>query len=98
MGYNLKFLAVLDGCGLAGTYLLGTVSLDRDSLDLSYLRSEPLCNGGSMVSKAAYYSEMSRANDRMRAAMQIVRSGDTDRDFAGMMIAHHQGATWPFCS
>jgi uncharacterized protein (DUF305 family) len=56
------------------------------------LRGEPICNGKSKVSEAAYYSEMSRANDGMHAAMQIARSGDTDRDFARMMIAHHQGA------
>jgi uncharacterized protein (DUF305 family) len=28
----------------------------------------------------------------MHAAMQVKRTGDSDRDFARMMIPHHQGA------
>ena len=30
--------------------------------------------------------------ERMHKDMAIVPSGDPDRDFAGMMIPHHQGA------
>jgi Domain of unknown function (DUF305) len=92
MGIHLKFLAALGGSGLAGAFLFGTASLDRDSLDLSYFRGDPLCNEGSKVSEAAFYREMSRANDRMHVGMEIAPSGNTDRDFARMMIAHHQGA------
>src|SRR5262249_51877345 len=92
MGIHLKFLAALRGSGLAGAFLFGTVSLDRDRRELGYARGDPLCNDGSKVSEAAFYREISRANARMHAGMEIAPSGDTDRDFARMMIAHHQGA------
>ena len=36
--------------------------------------------------------EMTAAMDRMMGAMQIRPTGDVDRDFAAMMIPHHQGA------
>jgi uncharacterized protein (DUF305 family) len=35
---------------------------------------------------------MSRVNARMLEGMRVAPSGNTDRDFARMMIAHHQGA------
>jgi uncharacterized protein (DUF305 family) len=35
---------------------------------------------------------MAQAMERMHKDMAIVPSGDPDRDFAAMMIPHHQGA------
>jgi uncharacterized protein (DUF305 family) len=35
---------------------------------------------------------MAQAMERMHKDMSIVPSGDPDRDFAAMMIPHHQGA------
>jgi uncharacterized protein (DUF305 family) len=35
---------------------------------------------------------MAQAMERMHRDMSIVPSGDPDRDFAAMMIPHHQGA------
>lgn len=35
---------------------------------------------------------MARSMERMHADMAIAPSGDPDRDFAAMMIPHHQGA------
>lgn len=35
---------------------------------------------------------MARSMERMHADMAIPSSGDPDRDFAAMMIPHHQGA------
>ena len=33
-----------------------------------------------------------KANDSMMKGMDVTMTGNTDRDFAGMMIRHHQGA------
>ena len=35
---------------------------------------------------------MAQAMDRIHADMAIAPSGDPDRDFAAMMVPHHQGA------
>ncbi|MEJ0018262.1 MAG: DUF305 domain-containing protein [Acetobacteraceae bacterium] len=40
----------------------------------------------------AFQQESKVAMDRMMAGMDVKPSGDVDRDFALMMIAHHQGA------
>lgn len=39
-----------------------------------------------------FYREIDAANERMHRDMAIQPSGDPDRDFARMMIPHHQGA------
>jgi hypothetical protein len=41
---------------------------------------------------AEFKSENIAAMDKMMAAMAIKSSNDPDRDFANMMIPHHQGA------
>ena len=41
---------------------------------------------------AAFVHENDVAMDKMMADMAIKPSGDVDRDFAAMMIPHHQGA------
>ena len=41
---------------------------------------------------ADFYSLMDEATKRMHAAMHVSPSGDVDRDFARMMVPHHQGA------
>lgn len=40
----------------------------------------------------AFASDMAVAMDRMHHDMMVLASGDPDRDFAAMMIPHHQGA------
>src|SRR5579875_72419 len=52
--------------------------------------AEPAPPGRS--TEAAFLTENKAAVDRMMADMDVKPSGDVDRDFAGMMIPHHQGA------
>jgi uncharacterized protein (DUF305 family) len=40
----------------------------------------------------SFHRAMAEAMDRMTRDMAIPHSGDPDRDFAAMMIPHHQGA------
>ena len=47
---------------------------------------------GADPGAAAFAHENDVAMDRMMADMAIKPSGDVDRDFAAMMIPHHQGA------
>ena len=46
----------------------------------------------SVVSAASFDEMMHEAMTRMDSGMSIRHSGDPDRDFAAMMIPHHQGA------
>ncbi len=42
--------------------------------------------------RSPFDTEMAEAMSRMHTAMTIAPTGDPDRDFAAMMIPHHQGA------
>jgi len=46
----------------------------------------------SVVSAASFDEMMHEAMTRMDSGMSIRHSGDPHRDFAAMMIPHHQGA------
>ena len=54
--------------------------------------SAPLCVGAPDTSQSSFYSDMAKVNARMHQAMEIMPSGNVDRDFMQMMIPHHQGA------
>ena len=45
-----------------------------------------------VVDDAGFTVAMDAAMHRMHAAMTTIYSGDPDRDFAAMMVPHHQGA------
>jgi uncharacterized protein (DUF305 family) len=51
-----------------------------------------LVRGSAHSHAADFYNLMDEAMERMHAGMHVAPSGDTDRDFAAMMIPHHQGA------
>lgn len=42
--------------------------------------------------ETAFAAENAAAMDKMMAGMEVPPSGDIDRNFAAMMIPHHQGA------
>jgi len=49
--------------------------------------------GGISDANATFASQMMQAMDRMDSAMMAAKpTNDPDRDFAAMMIPHHQGA------
>lgn len=51
-----------------------------------------LCSRSPIKNEATFASDMAAANERMHMGMAIAPTGDPDRDFAQMMIPHHQGA------
>ena len=50
-------------------------------------------SGGTTSADSTFASQMMQAMDRMDSGMMAAKpTGDPDRDFAAMMIPHHQGA------
>jgi uncharacterized protein (DUF305 family) len=47
---------------------------------------------GSAVADDTFAGLMNQAMSRMHSEMHVELTGDADRDFARMMIPHHQGA------
>jgi uncharacterized protein (DUF305 family) len=52
----------------------------------------PLPHGAAGPEEAQFTAELDAAMAKMMNGMAIQPSGDVDRDFVAMMIAHHQGA------
>ena len=100
MNHRLKTLRVLGLSALAGALVAGlvlTIDVAADSRDAvgaghNHAAAIPWCDGLLDASQSQFHAEITQANARMHDAMEIVPSGDSDRDFAQMMIPHHQGA------
>jgi phage terminase large subunit-like protein len=98
--HRAKLVSMLTGFGFAGAFAAtfavwaGTstdpgpgivVAAQAEASAIQYCSSES-------ISASSFYAEISMASARMHAGMRIVPSGNTDHDFARMMISHHQGA------
>lgn len=65
----------------SGTMLMG------DTMGQMPMAHSGTAHGGTAADKA-----LDAANQRMMGAMDVKPTGNPDRDFVRMMIAHHQGA------
>ena len=68
----------------AFTLLAGGVGLSLSALVLAL--------SGARTAADEFYPLMDAVIARMHAGMHVAPSGDPDRDFARMMVPHHQGA------
>ena len=60
---------------------------DADAMEMA-----PRHAAGEVAGADTFTSMMGEAMRRMDAGMNVAPTGDPDRDFARMMIPHHQGA------
>jgi uncharacterized protein (DUF305 family) len=56
------------------------------------MAAAPAASPPSDSAETPFLRENQAAMDKMMADMAVTPSGDVDRDFAAMMIPHHQGA------
>jgi uncharacterized protein (DUF305 family) len=100
MNNRAKFIATVGASGLAGALVATLVLAIEFSADLHNFMDAGhdqasvvrLFSATSDVPQPTFYSEMAQANARMHDSMEILPSGDADRDFIQMMIPLHQGA------
>ena len=78
--------------GTVALALFLAVSLSRAQPTHQHETSPPQGVPLPSITSGRFTSLMMRAMERMHRDMSIVPSGDPDRDFAAMMIPHHQGA------
>lgn len=86
MNHRMALAAWLGVAALAGLGPANTQTLSDESDHTA------ICHHGANASVQPFYAEVAAANARMHDAMNVAVEGDVDRDFARMMIPHHQGA------
>ena len=78
--------------GTAALAVLLVVSVSRAQPPHQHEVSPSQGTPSAGTTAESFTSLMMQAMERMHRDMGIVPSGDPDRDFAAMMIPHHQGA------
>ena len=75
-----------------GMDTMGGGAQARPMMGNGMMPPRPQANAAAGEAPAGYQQELAAANAKMAAAMQHEPTNDPDRDFAMMMVPHHQGA------
>jgi len=78
--------------GIVAPAILLLVSVSRAQPPHQHEISPSQGTPSASIAAESFRSLMMQAMERMHRDMSIVPSGNPDRDFAAMMIPHHQGA------
>jgi uncharacterized protein (DUF305 family) len=99
MSNRTKIIAAVSAVGMVAFVISAFVLLVEapapfhDSMAATHNHAGTIPTGGAAgTSGPTFYSEIANVNARMHEDMDVAPTGNVDRDFMRMMIAHHQGA------